>query len=417
MLAVLLAAPPQDTVVDRPVFTDAAYGVSVPRPGDDWVFVPATERGTTTVIFHPRGAALSDQLWGALVLTRWGGPIPLGEVADARVSNTWRPTYGRSFTLLARDSLDLAGFPAIHLIMGGSIEGAVVDVEEYLIARDTDLVLLQFRLPRGEPRDTVAEGYQHVISGLDLGGSLRVATPVQWRAAAEGGPIVVELPESLMAVAPGTLTSQVMSGGRRLVRWTQDAPGQPDSLVVVGRYVREERRIGRLTVTVWRLPADKAGAARMTDDGVAAAVEGWSRYWLAFGPVPRADLTLVETGRPATRGATGIVFVGRDATAGVMLRELARTWWGGYVQPDSAAPVFVTDWLPQWSAWLVLAGTSEDGDPMRDAWNRARAMLGEARLRECLRTLAAAGRDGASSSLFLSCLDERTSTALRASLP
>jgi hypothetical protein len=111
------------------------------------------------------------------------------------------------------------------------------------------------------------------------------------------------------------------------------------------------------------------------------------------------------------------VFVGRDATPGVVRRELARTWWGGYVRPDSATPVFVTDWLPQWSGWLTDSASSGDTGRVRDAFERAVTLAGSARLREALRALAAEGRGGASSALFLSFLDERISTVLRASLP
>ena len=419
-MALLLAAQPQDIVVDRPVFTEAAWRIALPRPAEDWVFLPATERGTMTVIFQPRGAALSDQLWGALAATHWDGPIPLAEVTDRRIAGTWRRTYGRSFTILARDSLALDGYPAIHLVMGGSIEGAVVDVEEYLVARDSDLVLLQFRIPRGQPRDTVAEGYQRVITGLDLSGARGEASParpdVPPRIVAQGGQVVAELPESLMAVAPGMLTSQVVSGGRRMVRWTHDAPGQPDSLVAVGRYAREVQTVGRLTVTVWRLPPEQ-DAARVTDSLVAVVAGGWSHYWRAFGPVPRAEITLVETDAPTTRGATGIVFLGRDAAPPVLLRELARTWWGGYVPADSAAPRLVAEWMPSWSVWSLIGMPAEATGAERDAWACLGAALGGPRLREVLRTFAAAGRDGASSALLLSLLDPAISTALRPDLP
>ena len=416
LLAALAAAPPQDTVVDRPIYSDAAYAVRLPRPDDDWVFVPAVERGTMTVIFHPRGAALSDQLWGALVVTRWGGPVPLPEIAERRVAGTWRPSYGRSFSLLAQDSLTLAGYPAIHLIMGGSIAGAVVDVEEYLVARDTDLVVLQFRLPRGQPRDPMAAGYQRVVSGLDLGAP-RAPPPAQPPVVVLGGRFVVDLPESLVAIGPGSLTSQVVSGGRRLVHWTRDAPGQPDSVLAVGRYVADERRLGRLRLTVWRLPPGDSTVVRATDEVLARVAEAWARCWLSLGPVPRASLTLVETARDSTRGWTGILLLGRDMEPAILVREVARTWWGGYVRPDREAPAFAANWLPRWSAWMTAEAPPDGAGDVRDAFVRARALAGDARLREALRTLAAEGRDGASAARFLTYLDERTSTALRSSLP
>ncbi len=423
-LAACLAAVPQDSVVDRPVFTDAAYAVRLPRPDDDWVFVPAAERGTLTVIFHPRNAALSDQLWGALVLTHWGGSVPLDLVADRRVAGTWQPAFGNSFTLLARDSLVLAGYPAIHVIMGGSIGGAVVDVEEYLVARDTDLVVLQLRIPRGEPRDTVAAGYQRVVSGLDLGwrdGATRTgaATPGSEgpEIAIEVGRYVVTLPESLIAVGPGLLTSQAVADGRRVMTWTTDAPGQPASFVTVGRYRRDEVAVGRLRLVVWRLPADDANAARVTPEVAGALARAWAECWAAFGPVPRASLTVVETARPRTAGATGIVLVGHDADAATLTRELARTWWNGYVRAEPSSPAFVADWLPQWSAWMLTDTPPTDTGLVRRTFERSRTVAGDPRLRAALRALAADGRDGASAALFLSHLDEQAATVLRDLLP
>jgi len=232
--------------------------------------------------------------------------------------------------------------------------------------------------------------------------------------------LFVELPDSLMAVAPGTLTSQVVSHGRRLVSWTHDAPGQPDSLVAVGPYTREERRIGRLTVVIWRLPHDgtaTVASTRATDTVIAAAADGWSRFWTGFGPIPRGQLTLVETDAPATRGATRIVFLGRDLTTPVLLRELARTWWGGYIRAEPSSPRFVAEWMPQWSAWSVAGVPPDASGPARDAFDLLRASLDAARLRDLWRTFAAAGRGGASTELFLSLLDPQTSTALRPALP
>jgi hypothetical protein len=409
-LAATVAALPQDTVVDRPVFTDADFAVSLPRPDDDWVFVPAAERGTLTVIFHPRNAPLSDQRWGALVLSRWGGPVLLDDIADRRLESTWRPAYGRSFTLLARDSLSVAGLPAIHIVMGGAIAGAVVDVEEYLVARDSDLAVLQFRLPRGEPRDTMAAGYLRVVNGLDLRwgrapaaaatGAPRPVVPV---AHADEGALVMELPKSLMVVAPGILTSQSVSGGRRLVRWTKDAAGQPDSLAQVGRYIRDDVQLGRLRVSVWRLPPDDS-AARVTPALIADVARSWAACWELLGPVPRATVTLVETNRVRTTGATGILLVGRDAERAVITREIARTWWGGYVSPDPANPTFVREWLPAWSAWLMHGESGADGGLAAEGLQQVRALVGDARLREALRTLATEGRDAASPAVFRSFL-------------
>ncbi len=169
------ALPQQPVTLDVPVYRDSAFGVSLPRPFEDWVFEPATSRGTTTVIFHPRDASLRDQLWGALVLTTFNRDVPLGQVADQRILTSWQATLGPSFTLLTRDSITVLGLPAIHVVMGGTINHAVLDVEEYLVARGGDLILLQFRYPRGLPRDSIAAGYEHVFNGLRIRGALAAA--------------------------------------------------------------------------------------------------------------------------------------------------------------------------------------------------------------------------------------------------
>ncbi|MDP3775915.1 MAG: hypothetical protein Q8Q85_16775 [Gemmatimonadales bacterium] len=176
MLSLLLAlataaAPQQPTTLDVPVYRDSLYGVSLPRPFDDWVFEPASSRGTTTVIFHPRDASLREQLWGALVLTTFNRDVPIGQVADQRVLTSWQATLGPSFTLLTRDSMTVVGLPAIHVVMGGTIDHAVLDVEEYLVARGGDLILLQFRYPRGLPRDSIAAGYERVFDGIRIRGA------------------------------------------------------------------------------------------------------------------------------------------------------------------------------------------------------------------------------------------------------
>ena len=167
-LAVVVAAPQDTGMLDVPVYRNEAFGVAIPRPFPDWVFSSGGARETITVLFHPRDASLREQLWGALVLTSFDGPVPLGEVADQRVRTTWQPALGRSFGVLTRDSLAIAGLPAIHVVMSGAVNRLALDVEEYFIARGRDLIILQFRYPRGLPRDSIAAGYQRVFDGLAI---------------------------------------------------------------------------------------------------------------------------------------------------------------------------------------------------------------------------------------------------------
>jgi len=165
-------------MLDVPVYRNQAFGVALPRPFDDWVFSAGGSPRTITVLFHPRRSSLREQLWGALVLTSFDGPVPLGAVADQRVQSTWQPEFGASFRLLTRDSVTVAGLPAIHLVMGGAVNRVAVDVEEYAIARGRDLVVLQFRYPRGLPRDSVAAGYERVLLGLAIRTEVAAVAPV-----------------------------------------------------------------------------------------------------------------------------------------------------------------------------------------------------------------------------------------------
>jgi hypothetical protein len=171
LLVALAGAPaPQDTVpLDAPVYRNAMYQVALPRPFDDWVFEPATAQRTTTVIFHPRGRPLRDQLWGVLVLTTFAGPVDLQRVVRERVGVTWHQLLGRSFTLVGTDSLSLSGFPAIRVSLSGTIDRVPLRVEEYLLARDSDLIILQLRRPRSTPLDSVQQGFERVVAGLTIG--------------------------------------------------------------------------------------------------------------------------------------------------------------------------------------------------------------------------------------------------------
>ena len=422
-LALALVLQQDAPAVDVPVYRDAAQGVAVPRPFADWLFSPATERGTTTIILHPRHGALSDELWGALVITRWDGPLVLGEVADRRLRTTWRPTLGATFRLLARDSVTLAGFPAVRVVMSGVIANAVVEIEEFLVARGPDLVVLQLRYPRGLPRDSIADGYARTLAGLRLGiaadapafsraasGSL---SPSSWTAAIERGQLVFETPQELRAVAPGSLTSELATSERRVTRYSPVIGSADTSLYVVGRYRTETRRVGRLLIRIWRQTSPDSSVPRVTDSLIAVAADAWARYWKAFGAVPVAELALVETAWRETRGAPAMVFVGQDATDDyIVRRELSRTWWGGAV-PATASDSLLRVALPEWAATVVAV----NGALPSSAIEQARLAAGEARFREALRTMVVESRGGtAATDDFLRMLGDTASLPIRAIL-
>ena len=387
MIALLLcAALMQDSaMVVGPVYRNAPMGIELPRPFDDWVFSPETDRGTTTVIFHPRDVPLGDQLWGVLILSAWDGPPPLGDLADRRIAGTWRRAYGSSFELLSRDTVALAGLTAIRLRMSGNIERAVVDVEEYLVGRGTDFILLQLRYPRGLPRDSIAAGYERTIRGLRLRSQEPVASTDPLAPQIENGQIVFQVPAGMRAITAGELTAELLADGRRTMRYRPPVEtARP--LYAVGRYTPEQMRRGRLTVRVWRSGDRAIGVSERMIDVLAS---GWSSYWRAFGAVPLAELTVVETSWPNTLGGPGIVFVGQDANDTVLLRELSRTWWGGFARSREPLAPFLNDWLPDWSP--VIAGI-RPGDSTVSVIERLRADVGDALFRQAVRTLAGNAR-------------------------
>jgi hypothetical protein len=414
-LALAVAMQQESVVLDAPAWQDSAWHAVLPRPFDDWVFAPATARGTTTVIFQPRAGHVSDQLWGALVLTRWGGVVPLDSIAQRRLQSQWRPTLGPGFAVLARDSIDVAGWPCIHIVVTGSIARAVLDIEEFLIARDRDLVVLQLRYPRGVERDSIAAGYRRTLAGLQLGGpgGRRVpAASVFPRS--ESGQLVFDLPEELRAVAPGALTSDASSGGRRIMRWRPLVGGPDSTLFALGRYHVDTQRMGRLTVKIWREDTGDTLVRRATDADVAGLAHDFGVFWRDFGPVPLTEVTLVETSWRETRGGAGAVFLGADASASVLARELSRTWWGGLVPQDSTTAALIAGALPLFSARLATGDSSLANDVQLRALDDVARIAGAARFREAIRTLVMESRnDTAAAARFRDILGIEASDAMR----
>ena len=421
MFAAALAVQQQDTIVDAPAYRSAQLGVSLPRPFDNWVFLPDVQQGTTTVIFQPRDATLSDQLWGALVIANFGRPLALRTMVDRRIAATWRRTFGSSFSLKTRDTLTLDGVAAEHIVVAGVVNRAFLDVEEYLAVRGNEFIALQFRYPRGLPRDSLAAGYLRSLAGFRLTGdaspSARVSRAAERPAVAiESNLAMIEVPDSLQVAAPGALISDLVSAGRRQTRWKAFV-GPPDtSVYALGHFRADVRRMGRLTIRVWRNASTDSALARVTDDMLSVVAEAWASYWRDFGPVPTAEVSLVETTWPASRGAAGTIFVGADARSAdapmILRRELSRTWWGGAVRADGRAAFLVNELLPAWSSAL-LAGDRTGADIL----SRARAASGDARFREAIQTLVAESRgQPAAVDRFLRVLGDSGSVELRALL-
>jgi hypothetical protein len=326
LATVLAAPPPQDTgTVVAPVYENAAYGVSIPRPFDDWVFEPGEGPQTATVIFHPRALPLRDQLWGALVLTPFPGPVSLGQVVEQRIQTAWRPQLGTTFKRRSQDSLLVDGFPAIHVAMSGAINGVALDVDEYAIARGGDLLVLQFRYPRGMPRDSVGAGYRRMLDGLRI----RAANP-----APEPAPSV---PVTRSVATPRELPWSVWQARSydALVRYDTaavraDFTVQVD-LVNLGPVPAE-------SVTVWLWPALELDSMR----GVAGRLE-----WSATGSVSRFRLPAEVEPQDSAVVTLFYHLSGDDAFGPLLPSEAGLAPDGAYV---------VTDWLPRVQPLVDSAG-------------------------------------------------------------
>ena len=528
--ATALPSPPallqQDTgTVDTGVYENRAYGVSIPRPFDDWVFEPGRGRRTATVIFHPKGASLGDQLWGAIILTPYPGRATLAQVADQRLEVAWRPQLGATYSVLQRDTLRLAGLPAVHVALTGTIGGVSLRADEYVVARRRDLIVLQFRCPDAVSCDSVAIGYRRVLDGLQIGG----APPPPPRAAADsaeppralgwspwqvrsydalvrydsatlradfavrmdlvndgpvpadsaavwlwplfaldsvraagaavrpngGGGVVrlavaetvapqgstsislyyhlgaeavalppgqggfapdaaylafdwlprvqaevdsdgqvvqaarpqltlsFDVPDGWRAAAPGRVTAEIASSGRRRMTWATEDVVASIPAFALGRYRVVTRRSAGLGVAVWLSPDDTVSGPSL-DALVGAVRAAWIFCSRAFGRLPIADVNVVSTRLPETRGFLGLVLgAGLDTARNAIYREVSRSWWGNSV--DAAGPLswWVREGFPAWTA-LAARGALE-GDTVRQRlvreaearWRRAAPSTGD----------------------------------------
>lgn len=393
--ALCIAAQQDAPVLDQPAWAGTEWGVTLRRPFDDWVFLPDAAGGITTVIFQPRGSLLSGQLWGALVLSRFESAPSLAAMTQRRLTRTWRPAFGASFQLVRQDSVEIAGEMAARLVMSGVIDRAALQVEEYLVVRGDLFLALQFRYPANLPADSIAAGYRRALAGLTIGAPAPpppapVTPPGAWDVRIDRGALVFDLPRDDQAVAPGWLSSEIVGGERRLMRWNS-LFGTPDSaLYAVGRFHSDVRRAGNLTIRVWRNDAMDSTVTRATDDMLAELARSWMVYWQAFGAVPTSELSVVETAWRESRGGAAVIFLGRDARgsngAAPLRRELARTWWGGIVRADDdAAPLVAA--LVSWSEGFAVRSFASD-----HVIQRLMMRAGEDRLRVALRTLLVESR-------------------------
>ncbi len=324
VLALLAGVPaPQDTTtLDAPVYANEAYGVLIPRPFDDWVFEPGVGPQTTTVIFHPRAALLRDQLWGALILATFPAPVALRQVADQLATTIWRRQLGRTYVLLSQDSLSVDGLPAIRTLMSGAINHVALDVEEYAIARDSDLIILRLRYPRGLPRDSIAAGYRRVIGGLRIRGApapQRVSPPA--------------LADSVAAAGVVPRSPWEASAYDALVRYDEQ---ESRADIAVRLDLVDTSALPADSVAIWLWPALTLDSVRGVTGNLSLRTRGsvsWVRLPGAIQPQEATSLTVFYRAE------------GGDRPLPAQLLGITRA--GAY---------FATDWLPRVQPVLDSAG-------------------------------------------------------------
>ena len=318
---------PQDTgTVVAPAYENAAFGISLPRPFDDWVFEPGADRQTTTVIFHPRALALREQLWGALILTTFRARVPLSLAVDQRVQETWRPRLGPAFQILSRDSLLVDGLAAIHVVMSGEIDQVALDVEEFAITRGRDLILLQFHYPRGVPRDSLATGYRRALEGLRVRGGAAAPAPPPPRAVGPSVATPRELPWSVW---------QARSYDA-LVRY--DTAG-PRADFIVRMNLLNDGPVPAESVTVWLWPAlrfDSAQASGGPLEGQGSVRRSVVRFRLSTEVQPQESITV-----------TLFYHVSAESAPELPPSDIGLASDGAYL---------VTDWLPRVQPLVDSAG-------------------------------------------------------------
>ncbi len=318
---------PQDTgTVVAPAYENAAFGISLPRPFDDWVFEPGADRQTTTVIFHPRDLPLRGQLWGALILTTFRARVPLGLAVDQRVQETWRPRLGPAFQLVSRDSLLVGGLAAIHVVMSGEMDQVALDVEEFAITRGRDLILLQFHYPRTLPRDSLAAGYRRVLEGLRVRGAVATPAPPAPRAVAPSVTTPRELPWSVW---------QARSYDA-LVRYDTAGP-RADFTVQVN--LLNDGPVPAESVTVWLWPVLRFDSARSSGgplEGQGSARMGVVRFRLSSEVQPQDSITVTLS-----------YHVSAESAPELPPSDIGLAADGAYL---------VTDWLPRVQPLVDSAG-------------------------------------------------------------
>jgi hypothetical protein len=167
--------------------------------------------------------------------------------------------------------------------------------------------------------------------------------------------ITVSAPAGMIAVTAGRCLGHTTVNGKTVSDWEVDYPVQGLALSV-GRYVLEEKPLGKATAATYLLPQNRHLASSYLD-----ATAGYiTLYSDLFGPYPFKKFAVVENFFP-----TGFAFPSYTLMGGSVLRlpfivqtslghEIAHCWWGNGVYVDDAGgnwseglTTYVADYLYQ----------------------------------------------------------------------
>ena len=176
--------------------------------------------------------------------------------------------------------------------------------------------------------------------------------------------LTFDVPSAWRAIAPGRRTAEITSSGRRRTTFATEDVRAGTPAFALGQYRTVTRRTPGLGVAVWLAPDDSASDAAL--DSLAGTVRtAWIFCSRAFGRLPIAEVSVVSTRLPDTRGFLGLVLgAGLDTSRDVLYREVARSWWGNSVDAAGPGSWWVRAGFPAWAA--VAARGALEGDTVRE---------------------------------------------------
>ncbi|MFN7921500.1 MAG: M1 family aminopeptidase [Bryobacteraceae bacterium] len=173
----------------------------------------------------------------------------------------------------------------------------------------------------------------------------------------------ITVPEGFRVLAPGLETQGRANGGKVTWEFENARPGFPASLAMVKGQPVTNNSQGITTRLYFR--GDNAKLANEYGDEVAKAMTFLTGV---FGTPPQVNLTVIETesGSPNGYSAPGMIFLSSKsivspANARLIVREVARQWWGVSVSPVSRNHLWLTNGGARMAEMLWVEQTQGPG--------------------------------------------------------